>query len=80
MRIVVLDGHTLNPGDLSWDFLSKYGDLTVYDRTFGDAQTIERVSDAEIILSNKTVINEAILSACPSIKLICMLYYSVALI
>ena len=73
MRIVVLDGHTLNPGDLSWDFLSKYGDLTVYDRTFGDAQTIERIGDAEIILSNKTVINETILSACPSLKLICML-------
>lgn len=73
MRIVVLDGHTLNPGDLSWDFLSKYGQLSVYDRTLTEAQTIERIGNAEIILSNKTVISESVLAACPSVKLICML-------
>lgn len=73
MKIVVLDGHSLNPGDLSWDFLSKYGQPTVYDRTLDEAQTIDRISDAEIILLNKTVITESVIAACPSLKLICML-------
>lgn len=73
MKIVVLDGHTLNPGDLSWDFLSKYGQVSVYDRTLGETQTIERIGDAEIILLNKTIITESIISACTSLKLICML-------
>lgn len=72
MKIVVLDGYALNPGDLSWDFLKPFGDYTVYDRTPED-QIISRIADAEIILLNKTPISAAVLAACPSVKLICVL-------
>jgi glycerate dehydrogenase len=53
MKIVVLDGYTLNPGDLSWDDLNRAGDLTVYDRTPVD-KVVERAGKAEIIFTNKT--------------------------
>ncbi len=69
MKIVVLDGYTENPGDLSWDSLGALGDLTVYDRTPGDL-TIERIGNAEIIYTNKTVIDKNVLKACPGIKFI----------
>lgn len=72
MKIVVLDGYALNPGDLSWDFLKPFGDYTVYDRTPED-QIVSRIGDAEIILLNKTPISAAVLAACPSVKLICVL-------
>lgn len=52
-RIVVLDGYTLNPGDLSWDGLARFGELTVYDRTPPELVR-ERVGDADIVLTNKT--------------------------
>ena len=55
MRIVVLDGFTLNPGDLSWDALSALGECTVHDRTAPD-QVLKRASDADILLTNKTPI------------------------
>lgn len=73
MNLVVLDGHALNPGDLSWDCLHQFGDVTVYDRTEGEALTISRIGSADVVLLNKTPITEAVLSACPSIKLICVL-------
>ena len=69
MKIVVLDGHTLNPGDLSWEEIEKLGDLTVYDFTSPE-QTIERATDAEIIFTNKTVLNAAIISKLPALKFI----------
>ncbi len=72
MKIVVLDGHALNPGDLSWDCIRQFGNLTVYDRTPED-QIIPRIGDAEIILLNKTPITAATLDACSSVKLICVL-------
>ena len=72
MKIVVLDGYALNPGDLSWDAVSHFGDLTVYDRTPNEL-IIERIGDAEIVLLNKTPITAATLAACPGIKLICVL-------
>ena len=72
MKIVVLDGYALNPGDLSWDFLKQFGDYTVYDRTPEDL-IVSRIGDAEIILINKTPITAATLDACPSVKLICVL-------
>lgn len=72
MKIVVLDGHALNPGDLSWDFLAQFGTYTVYDRTPED-QIVSRIGDAEIVLLNKTPISAATLDACPSIKMICVL-------
>lgn len=74
MKIVVLDGYTENPGDLSWDALKKYGELTVYDRTpYEDAEIIKRIGDAEIVLTNKTPLSKATLDACPNIKSICVL-------
>ena len=69
MKIVVLDGYTLNPGDLSWDGLKALGDVVVYDRTPAD-KTIERIGDAEIVFTNKTVINKGVFDACSAIKFI----------
>ena len=72
MKIVVLDGYALNPGDLSWDFLKSFGEFTVYDRTPAEL-IVPRIGDAEIVLLNKTPITAEILDACPSVKLICVL-------
>ena len=59
MKIVVLDGYLENPGDISWAPLEALGELTVYDRlpTRGNKETIERIGDAEIAVSNKTIID-----------------------
>jgi len=67
MKIVILDGYTLNPGDLSWAELEKLGDVTVYDRTDKD-QIVERIGDAEFVYTNKTPLAKDIFDACPSIK------------
>ena len=72
MKIVVLDGHALNPGDLSWDCLRQFGQVTVYDRTPAD-MVVSRIGDADIILLNKVTIGADILDACPTVKLICVL-------
>ncbi len=72
MKIVVLDGYALNPGDLSWDCLKQFGSITVYDRT-ESALAAQRIGDAEIVLTNKTPITEELLMACPSVRLICVL-------
>lgn len=69
MKMVVLDGFALNPGDLSWDELEKLGELTVYDRTPSDL-VIERMKDAEVVLTNKIVITDEILSQCPNLRYI----------
>lgn len=69
MKIVVLDGYTLNPGDLSWDELKKLGEVKIYDRTPAD-QTVDRIGDAEIVFTNKTVIDKAVLDACSGVKYI----------
>ncbi len=69
MKIVVLDGYTLNPGDLSWDELGALGEITVYDRTPVD-KIVERIGDAEIVYTNKTPITKEILDLCPNIKFI----------
>ena len=72
MKIVILDGNAVNPGDLSWDFLQKFGTVTVYDRT--PEELISRhIGDAEIVLLNKAPITQAVLDACPNIRLICVL-------
>lgn len=75
MKIVVLDGYTENPGDLSWAELGKLGDLTVYDRTSltDEREIIARIGDAEIVITNKTPITRAVLDACPGIRYIAML-------
>ena len=72
MKIVILDGYALNPGDLSWDCIAQFGEVTVYDRTPAEL-IVPRIGDAEIILLNKTPITEETLATCPSIKLICVL-------
>lgn len=72
MKIVILDGRALNPGDLSWDCLKPFGEVTLYQRTASEAETIERIGDSEIILINKTPITAAVLDACPNLKLICV--------
>ncbi len=69
MKLVVLDGHTLNPGDLDWQPLAALGDLTVYPRTSPDA-IVERIGDADIILTNKTPISAGTLEHCPNLRYI----------
>ncbi len=69
MKIVVLDGYTENPGDLSWGGFEAIGETVVYDRTPED-QIVERIGDAEIVILNKTPITRATLEACPGIKYI----------
>ncbi len=75
MRMVILDGFTENPGDLTWDALSALGTLKVYDRTSltDEAEAIERIGDAEIVITNKTPITRRILDACPSVRFIAVL-------
>lgn len=72
MKIVVLDGYALNPGDLSWQGFEAFGEVTVYDRTsFTDKEEIiERIGEAEAILTNKTPIDEEVLAAVPQLKYI----------
>lgn len=70
MKIVVLDGAALNPGDLSWQWLSAFGEYTVYPRTDSEEAVIARIGNSEIVLTNKTPITENILSACPSVRYI----------
>ena len=72
MKIVILDGYALNPGDLSWDFLNQFGEVSVYARTPED-QIVSRIGDAQIVLVNKCPITAATLEACPNVKLICVL-------
>ncbi len=69
MNIVVLDGYTLNPGDLSWDALSALGACRIYDRTPGDA-VVERAAEADILLTNKAVLSRAIIERLPRLKYI----------
>ena len=72
MKIVVLDGYTENPGDLSWDALAQLCELTVYDRTDprDEALIISRMAGAELVLTNKTPITRAAIDACPRLRFI----------
>lgn len=69
MKIVVLDGYTENPGDLSWEALEQLGDLTVYDRTSAD-KIVERIGNAEIVIINKTPLSRETIENCKNIKYI----------
>jgi len=73
MKLVVLDGHALNPGDLSWEALSAFGELTVYDRTLTFEDAVDRIADAELLFINKYPVTAALLDRCPSIKAIFVL-------
>lgn len=69
MKITILDGNALNPGDLSWAPVEAFGELTVYPRTSPD-QVISRIGDSDAILLNKINITEEVLSACTNLKYI----------
>jgi glycerate dehydrogenase len=74
MKIVILDGYTENPGDLSWDALAAFGELTVYDRTpYEDEEIARRIGDAEIVFTNKCPIRRSVIDACPKLKYISVL-------
>lgn len=72
MKIVILDGYTENPGDLSWSGFEELGELKVYERTDinNDDEIINRIDNAEIVYTNKTPINKHVLESCKSIKFI----------
>ena len=67
MKIVVLDGYTLNPGDLSWEGFESLGETVVYNRTTED-KVAERIGDAEIVFTNKTPVTRETMSTCKNIK------------
>jgi glycerate dehydrogenase len=69
MKIVVLDAFAMNPGDLSWKQLTNIGDTEIYDRSFPE-ESIKRVADADIILTNKAIVNKHIIDAAPNLKYI----------
>jgi glycerate dehydrogenase len=69
MKIVILDGYAINPGDLSWKSIEAEGDCTVYDRTAG-GETVQRIGGAEVVLTNKTAVSAEIMDTCPGIKYI----------
>lgn len=71
MKIVVLDGYTLNPGDLSWGGIEKHGNLTVHERTdFNPENVIKTIGDADIVYTNKTPLPKEVLEKVPSVKFI----------
>lgn len=69
MKIVVLDGYTLNPGDLTWEGLEEIGELTVYDRT-PQEQIVKRIGDAEAVFTNKTPLTKETLAQAPNLKFV----------
>ncbi len=69
MKITVLDGYGLNPGDLSWEGFSRLGELTVYDRTKPD-ELISRSRDADVLITNKTILDAASIAMLPNLKYI----------
>ncbi len=72
MKIVILDGYTINPGDLSWAELEKYGELTVHDRTPKEL-VASRIGDAEVVMTSKCILSAEVMSKCPNLKWICVL-------
>lgn len=71
MKIVILESAAVNPGDLSWDCIRQFGEVTLYDRTAPE-DAAARIGDAEIVLINKTPITAELLEQCPNLKLICV--------
>ncbi|WP_234122069.1 D-2-hydroxyacid dehydrogenase [Clostridium hydrogenum] len=70
MKIVVLDGYALNPGDLSWKEIEELGDFKVYDRTENTEKVIERSKGAEVLFTNKTILTKEIINKLPHLKYI----------
>ena len=73
MKIVILDGKGINPGDLSWDCFEKFGQVDVYDKTPTKKETIAQLQGATVAVTNKTPIDGEILDACKDVRLICVL-------
>lgn len=74
MKIVVLDGYTENPGDLSWDGLKQFGEVIVYDRTpYEKEEIVKRIGNAEIVITNKCPISKEVIDACANMKFIAVL-------
>ena len=69
MKIVILDGYTANPGDLSWEGLEQIGQVTVYDRTRAE-ETVERAREADIVLTNKVLLRRTEIERLPRLKYI----------
>lgn len=69
MKLVILDGYCLNPGDIDWAPVTGQVETVIYDYT-APAEIVERIGDAELIMTNKTVIDRAVLDACPSLRYI----------
>ena len=69
MNIVVLDGYTLNPGDLSWNELEQLGNCTIYDRTPPEL-TVERAQNAEGVFTNKVILDQSVIEQLPKLKFI----------
>lgn len=67
MKIVVLDGYALNPGDLSWSAFEQLAPLTVYDATLPE-ETVARIGDADLVITNKTLLTREVFDACPGIR------------
>jgi glycerate dehydrogenase len=73
MKIVVLESMAVNPGDLSWDWLSEFGETELYPRLADPEETARRLRDAEVVLVNKTPVDGPLLDRCPRLKLVCVL-------
>lgn len=74
MKMVILDAYTENPGDLSWDSLKQFGELTIYDRTpDDDNEIIRRIGDADIVLTNKTPLRAKVFESCPNLRYVSVL-------
>lgn len=71
MKIVILESKAVNPGDLSWDAIKAFGDVTIYDRTPAE-KAASRIGDAEVVLINKTPITAEVMDACPNLRLVCV--------
>ena len=69
MKIVILDGYTANPGDLSWSDLEQLGQLTVYDRTRPE-ETVARAADADVVLTNKVIMGRQEIAQLPRLQYI----------
>ncbi len=71
MKIVILESKAVNPGDLSWDAIKTFGDVTLYDRTPAE-EAAARIGDAEVALINKTPITAEVMDKCPNLRLVCV--------
>ncbi len=71
MKLTVIDGYTMNPGDLSWEQYEQFGELRVYDHSTADEnEVIRRIADSEIVIANKSKVTRRVIDACPNIRFI----------